>query len=273
MSNEVSEADLRSQVAGREWYHTLELAPGVLTPGWYDLREVPGKLPIPESLAGKRCLDVGSFDGFWAFEMERRGAEEVLAVDLIEPLEWDWPASADQADIDAIAERKGTGDGFLIAREALGSSVEREELSIYELDPERVGKFDFVYIGSLLLHLRDPIGALMAARGVCSGTMLLVDVIDIVRTALMRRAAVAKLEAIRRPWWWKPNLKGLVRMAEAAGFELIEPARTIYMPAGAAQHHPPLRPRVLMNTFGREQLIGTRIGDPHGVVAARPLER
>ena len=58
---------MRADVAEQEWYHTLELAPGVVTPGWFDTREVPQRLPIPASLAGRRCLDVGTFDGFWAF--------------------------------------------------------------------------------------------------------------------------------------------------------------------------------------------------------------
>ncbi len=29
-----------------------------------------------------RALDVATFDGFWAFEMERRGASEIVAIDL-----------------------------------------------------------------------------------------------------------------------------------------------------------------------------------------------
>ena len=37
---------------------------------------------LPASLAGKTALDVGTADGFWAFEMERRGAARVVAIDL-----------------------------------------------------------------------------------------------------------------------------------------------------------------------------------------------
>jgi hypothetical protein len=32
------------------------------------------RLPWPSSLAGMRCLDIGTMDDFWAFELERRGA-------------------------------------------------------------------------------------------------------------------------------------------------------------------------------------------------------
>ena len=76
--------ELHGQVADVQWYHSLELAPGVVTPGWFDLRPMAAKLPWP-TLTGLRCLDVGTFDGFWAFEMERRGAREVVAIDLLDP--------------------------------------------------------------------------------------------------------------------------------------------------------------------------------------------
>ena len=79
---------LRAALA-RQWYHTIELAPGVVTPGWFDTRPVSAKIPMPPSLAGKRCLDVGTFDGFWAFEMERRGAAETVGIDVLDPMQWD----------------------------------------------------------------------------------------------------------------------------------------------------------------------------------------
>ena len=82
-------AALADRVAARDWYHTLELAPGVVTPGWFDLRDMPDKVGLPASLAAQRCLDVGTFDGFWAFAMERRGAAEVVAADVPDPAEWD----------------------------------------------------------------------------------------------------------------------------------------------------------------------------------------
>src|SRR3954449_1037051 len=63
------------------WYHTMELAPGVVTPGWFDLRGVVDSLPWPD-VHCNRCLDVGPYDGLLSFELERRGAAEVLAVDI-----------------------------------------------------------------------------------------------------------------------------------------------------------------------------------------------
>jgi tRNA (mo5U34)-methyltransferase len=160
------------------WYHTIDLGEGVVTPGFFDTRATVQHVPLPDSLAGKRCLDVGTWDGFWAFELERRGAESVTAVDIEDADRWDWPpqsrigaANADR--LRYLAEFKSGGRSFALARDALGSRVERVDCSIYELSPDRVGTFDFAFLGSLLLHLRDPVGALAALRSVCAGFEIL----------------------------------------------------------------------------------------------------
>ena len=262
--------ELRNRVAGRQWYHTLELAPGIVTPGWFDTRAVAAKLPLPDSLEGMRCLDVGTFDGFWAFEMERRGAAEVVATDLLDASEWDWPAGSSPEVIEEMAERKRGGEGFLLAREALGSSVQRVEQSVYDIDPDELGEFDFAYLGSLLLHLRDPVRALERVRSVVRGRLLVVDVHDPLLSLLFRRRPLATLEGRGRPWWWQSNAACLVRMVEAAGFELVEPPRRVRLPRGAGQ--PVARPhlRALAGREARRTWLNARVGDPHCAILARP---
>jgi tRNA (mo5U34)-methyltransferase len=260
---------LRAEVEGRQWYHTLELAPGVETPGWFDLRPIAAEV-LPGSLEGSRCLDVGTFDGFWAFEMERRGAARVVAIDILDPHGWDWPANSEPATVAALAERKRGGAGFELARSAFGSAVDRRELSVYDLDPDRHGTFDLVFVGSLLLHLRDPIGALMRARSVCDGTLIVCDAIDSGKTRRFPRQPLATLDGLGRPWWWKPNLAGLARLVEAAGFELAEPPRRIRMPLGAGHPQRSFHPRWLLNAAAREEMMITWRGDPHGVLVAEP---
>jgi tRNA (mo5U34)-methyltransferase len=256
----------------RDWYHTIELAPGVVTPGWFDTRSVVARLPFPASLAGKRCLDVATFDGFWAFEMERRGAAETVAIDVLDPTRWDWPVNSDSAVVEAIGQRQ-PGSGFEVAREALGSSVERLEMSVYDLDPDTVGMFDFVYVGSLLIHLRDPVGALERVRSVCRGTLLLVDNIDLALTLRSRRRPVAALDGVGRPWWWKLNLAALSRVVEVAGFRLLRPAQRIWMPPGAA-HPPPRFSRALLHSEeARQRLLTALKGDPHAALLAERVPR
>jgi tRNA (mo5U34)-methyltransferase len=262
---------LAEEIAALDWYHTIEVAPGVETPGWHDCRPIVGQIPFPESLEGKRCLDVGSFDGFWAFEMERRGAAEVVAIDVNDPELWDWPYGSDQTVIAEIARRKAGGRGFEIVHRALGSSVSRLERSVYDVDEENVGRFDLIYLGSLLVHLREPVRALETLRSICDGTMIVVDGIDLSLSILHPRLPVAKLDGRGRPWWWYPNQAALSRMIRVAGFELLQGSRRVYMPRGRGQPLPPsFTPNVLRTRFGRQQFVIARRGDPHAVVVARP---
>ena len=100
-------------------------------------------------------------DGFWAFEMERRGAAEVVALDLEDPLALDWPASLRGRHDTPLDETKA--ERFALAHRALGSRVRRVLLSVYDLSP-RLGTFDFVFCGDLLLHLKDPVSAVESIR-------------------------------------------------------------------------------------------------------------
>jgi len=265
-----SPTELRRLCASRQWYHTIELAPGILTPGWFDLRALTHKLAFPESMAGMRCLDIGTFDGFWAFEMERRGAQEVIGLDILDPRAWDWPWGSDDAVVEALEERKDAGRGFNIAREALGMSAMRLEGSVYELDPAVHGTFDFVYLGSLLLHLRDPIGALERVRSVCTGQLLVLDQIHLPLSVTRPRQPAATLDGVGRPWWWRVNLRGLARMVAAAGFTLERRPQPLLMPRGGGQPFPRLTAKAFTTRIGREQLFSAVAGAPHAAVLARP---
>ena len=237
------------------WYHTMELAPGVVTPGWFDLRGILDRLPWPD-VAGRRCLDVGTYDGQLAFELERRGAKEVVAVDLSDHTEWDWPVRLRERGPEALAAIAGPekGRGFEIARDVLGSQVERVACSVYDLSPDRVGSFDIVVCGSLLLHLQDPIGALMAIRSVCGERFLSAE--TIVEGSGPPSAVLDGVSDLCQ--WWTPNRAGHRRMVEAAGFEILEQTEPYDVGFGPA--HPPTPRR-----------LGKRgLGVLHAAVLARP---
>ncbi len=186
------DAGLREEVERYPWYHTLDLGGGVVTAGMFDHRPVLDRYPIPADLSGMRCLDVATMDGFWAFEMERRGAESVVALDLQDPDELDWPASL-RAQEKSLDETKG--ERFALARRALGSSVERVLMSAYDLSPE-LGTFDFVFCGDLLLHLKDPITPVERIRSVCTDSAVIVNVIK--RFRFRERRALAELDGVER---------------------------------------------------------------------------
>jgi tRNA (mo5U34)-methyltransferase len=218
-------SDLRAEVERYPWYHSIDLGAGVVTPGMFDHRPVLGRYPLPESLAGKRCLDVATMDGYWAFEMERRGAESVTAIDLDDPEELDWPAALRGDHDRTLDETKA--ERFALAKRALGSNVERVIMSAYDLGPE-LGEFDFVFCGDLLLHLKDPITPVERIRSVCTESAVIVNVIK--RFRFREGAPLAELDGVGSFTWWTTNLAGLVRIVEAAGFARVEPTEPFELP-------------------------------------------
>jgi tRNA (mo5U34)-methyltransferase len=270
--------DLAARARAISWYHTLELGPGVVTEGHFDTRASAAVVPLPARLDGLRCLDVGTWDGFWAFEMERRGAASVTAIDIEDPRRWDWPAQAFAGPVGAdrlkyLDTFKRQGEGFALAREALGSSVERVDRSVYELDPAQDGEFDVAFIGSLLLHLRDPVRALERIRGVlrAGGTLVLAETVELLPSLLRPRTATARLEGLDQSWWWQPNVAAVRRMVRSAGFELETTTGIYFIPTGPA--HPPASWRLgllaLRDAAAREQVVIALKGLPHTALRAR----
>ena len=225
-------SSLAAQVAEARWYHTIELPGDIVTPGTWDTRQLLRKIPFPGDLTGARALDIGTWDGFWAFEMERRGAAEVVAIDVDDVRRWDWPLPPPPGGVESLLARKSGDAGFDIAHRAFGSKVDRRDLSIYELDAERVGTFDFAFLGSLLLHLRDPVGALQAVRSVVRGTLLVCDQISLTQTLLRPFSPAADLAVRREPHWWTPNRKALERFVATAGFEILATGGPIRLKPG-----------------------------------------
>jgi tRNA (mo5U34)-methyltransferase len=272
----------RAEVEALNWYQTIDLGDGLVTPGMFDHRRLVKRLPLEASLAGKRCLDVGSSDGFWAFELCRRGAAEVVSVDLEDPArqEWQGPAASVEARRDRAqmtsgrweAEAGRTRRAFELARAALGAPVERRDLSIYDLSPQAVGHFDLVFIGSLLLHLRDPVRALVAAASVTAGQLVVLEPVVLSLTLALPRTPLATLWRLDEPRWWTPNMAGLRRLVQAAGLEVVRMTGPHFQRFGAGfPRRPPrrlLRPRELVFWA-----LVRQIGAPSACVVARPAGR
>jgi len=218
------------------WYHSIELAPGVVTPGHVDLRRVAEKV-LPGDLHGKRALDVGTFDGFWAFELERRGAEVVaLDVERLEDNEWP-PISRQRLARERERWELDLGRGFRLAAEALGSNARRVVCDVYELTPEAIGgRVDLVFAGAILLHLRDPVAALERIHGALGpgGELRSFEPISIALTLLYPRRPAARFQAIETDFnWWQPNLASLRAWMRSAGFAEVRRDRYIRPPSVA----------------------------------------
>jgi tRNA (mo5U34)-methyltransferase len=169
---------------------------------------------------GLRALDIATFDGFWAFEMERRGAD-VVAADLAWMSQLDCPERAKQWLMPNPDLR--FGKGFALAKELLGSGVERREVSVYDLSPEVVGTFDIVFISDLLQHLRDPQAALEAVYTVVreGGHLILGEPYE-ADFDLIERRAVREFVAYGDYSWWKSSRAAISLMLFVAGFDPVE---------------------------------------------------
>ncbi len=266
-------AELREEIARMDWYHTIELPDGTTTPGWVDCRPVRDKVLIPTDLSGQRVLDVGTWDGFWAFDLERRGAN-VVTVDLDDPDRWDWPPhmrdGADAAERRQVVESTQLGEGFNLLHAAMDSTVEPVKLNVYDLSPEKVGTFDLVVVGSILLHLRDPVGALAAIRSVAKGPLVLNEAIELLPTLLSPRQPRARLEGTGEVRWWQPNLATVEHMARSAGLTIKRRTRPFFIPLGSGHPMPGKRQqlRSLATPQGREHVITWHLGIPHVSILA-----
>jgi tRNA (mo5U34)-methyltransferase len=214
---------LQKRLAELQWYHTIDVTAGVATPGWWDLRHALSLLPFPD-VRGKRCLDIGTWDGFYAYELERRGAAEVVALDVPDLSGIDYPPEwRERGDLDlSQSDAQPRPAGFNLLHEILGSEVKWTGGNIYDLDPDELGTFDLVVVGSLLLHLRDPVRAVDAVRRVTRGNFLAVEYIHAplqMHSWGPRGRPIFELrgDSWDFQWWWASD-SGLRHLLHVGGF-------------------------------------------------------
>jgi tRNA (mo5U34)-methyltransferase len=133
------------------WHQRFELVPGVETPGTNDIIWLLDAAGVPADLSGLSVVDLGTTNGGAAFEMERRGAERVVAVDVKSPEHF----------------------GFVRLRDFLGSGVEWVQASVYEVGSVIEESFDLVLCFGVLYHLRHPLLALDNLRELVGGEALI----------------------------------------------------------------------------------------------------
>jgi tRNA (mo5U34)-methyltransferase len=211
----LSEDEIRARIAAVPfWYHCIEVATGIVTPGIDRSAYNLDHMQLPADLTGKRVLDIGAFDGFYSFECERRGAAEVIAID------------------------GNAATGFGVVRELLGSQVPFYQMNIYDLTPAAFGQFDLVLCLGVLYHLRYLLLGLERIHAVCRGQLILetavcdrnfigpdgtpiaLENIDplLLETPLAQFYPAAEYS---KDWstWWSPNIAGLHAMLRSVGFE------------------------------------------------------
>ena len=164
----------------------------------------------------KALLDIGAWDGWFSFEMERRGAQ-ATAVDCIEQ------------------------PGFLLAKERLASQVDYRVFDVYDLSAGNVGQFDIVLFLGVLYHLKHP---LLGLEKVCaltkSWSMVVCDLTDRdsggwpagARHGVLRNGALAANRQVVRakPLLWRVPTRDRARRVKGDRH-----SRPLVLPAGRRQ--------------------------------------
>jgi tRNA (mo5U34)-methyltransferase len=200
------------------WFHTFSLDEGSLyTPGV--ARDHRYRIPVlPDDLVGKSVLDVGTFDGFYAFLAEARGARRVVAVENEQYREW-------------VLARWGVelegGEGFHAIAKLLDSQVEYRRLDAFELD--QLGElFDVIFCFGILHRVESPLGLLkVLRRRLAAGGHVLLETYGVANSELEHDAAIhvwkgGEVYARDEFVYWGFSGESLARLAHHAGFAEVE---------------------------------------------------
>jgi SAM-dependent methyltransferase len=150
-----SAEEIAAELGKYEFYHNLEVAPGVSTKGtqWADnyvkaVGEVLERLPVK----GARVLDIGCRDGAHMFHAESLGAAEVIGIDN-DP-------------------SRGLTNFLLPFKR---SAAKAYALNLSDLSADTFGTFDIVIFAGVLYHLRYPVWGLRRIADVLNphGTLLI----------------------------------------------------------------------------------------------------
>lgn len=228
---------LRAEVESVDWYHSIPLGHGIVTPGASKTPPLCGdELP---ALRGRSVLDVGAFDGYYSFLAEREGARRVVALDhyiwgvdmAARTRYWDDCKARGELP-DRRKEERDFYDpslprrrGFELAHRVLHSRVEPVADDFMTMDLAPLGRFDVVLFLGLLYHLPEPLTALERLRAL-TAEVAVIETEAIVVPSRERDKLMLFFEGDEKGGdftnWFsvtEPALHGLCR---AAGFRRVE---------------------------------------------------
>jgi tRNA (mo5U34)-methyltransferase len=225
--------EIQQRIDSIGWYHEFDFGDGlhaeVKTPDaqshrvlWAFIADELNKLDFKN----KTVLDIGCWDGYWSFYAERRGASRVLATD--------------------DSSQNWAGDnGFFLAKELLGSSIESDtKLSIYDLS--RLNKkFDIILCLGVYYHLIDPFYAFAQVRHCCHENSIIVFEGDVL-FGLRQNSALYGRSVAQRPRF-SPEPETLRFLLQATYFSIQSESFLPLLPP--KESVPPPQPSTLWSTF------------------------
>ena len=234
-----------------DFYHTFDVPGHGPVHGHWDLRPNLGAYLGGVSFRGKRVLELGTADGFITFHIEREGGD-VVSYDLSEDFEWDVVPYAQILDRDTARDDDGDwvtsaetfrqgirrlNNAYWLCHAAYGSNASLVHGTVYAV-PDDIGPVDIATFGSLLLHTRDPFGALASALRLTRETVIVTEPQGRVRLPpALSRAARLLPSRLHKPsmrflpdWrtaqnpdgWWRLSPDLVIAFLGVLGFEKTE---------------------------------------------------
>ena len=207
------------------WHHTLRLLPDLIVKGGKTAgtleAECAAILGVVD-LVNRSVVDVGTWNGYFAFEAKRAGASRVIATDSYV---WRSPVFRGR-------------ETFEIARECLGIEVEGKEIDPTEF-PGDIAPADVVLFLGVFYHLIDPIMVLQKVAPLANDLLVIETHQDL--TTVDRPAMVFYPGATLNndnSNWWAPNPRCMTELLATVGFQHV-----FY------QRHPQIEGRGIYHAF------------------------
>lgn len=205
------------------WYHTFDFHsrhPDIVPD--YDLRPGVDNFLLPKEMKGKTFLDIGTGNGFFSFTMEKRGAT-VTSYDLAldgTPDQIPYPHSPDRTNDNREFMRR-FHRAYWYAHRQFNSKARVVYGSVMRM-PEWLGAADVTILGSILQHLRDPLGAIIEADKHTRSTLIISEAYYNSKEPVMRFQAAPETPNSQYWTWWLMSPSFLVTALKTLGYRDIE---------------------------------------------------
>jgi len=159
------------------WYHQVPAADGSRLPGAWDLNGSESVYLGGVDLAGRRVFELGPATGHLTWWMEREGADVVAfeaGLDCHNDLIPYGREVTEEIRDSAMRFISTVQRSWWWTKVEHGLRAKVAYGTVYDL-PDDLGEFDVSVLGAVLLHLRDPFGAMMQVASRTTDTIVVTD--------------------------------------------------------------------------------------------------
>jgi tRNA (mo5U34)-methyltransferase len=236
-----SAEELQREADGIRWYHSIHLGDGVVTKG--SSAQTLAEEILPD-VKDRSVLDIGTWDGKYAFLAEAAGASRVVALD-----HYAWGVDFDRRGSywaecihNGVLPDQSKDEtefwqsdlpgrhGFDFATAVLGSKVEPVVADFRVADLAELGQFDVVLYLGVLYHMKEPLTCLERVRAVTREVAVIET--EAVEISGLHDSMVLQFysgSTLRTDFgnWFVPTMETLQALCKKAGFSEV---RTIQGP-------------------------------------------